>query len=137
MYQPVFQPVLAVCQQLGGQGRVGRLVPGTANGARQCFGEEVALLPAIEALGGAGDEALLGGELEAEVEALLGVTGPLGQQGPGAEGGNALLAFEQALPRQHHLGGVGLKGGVRHPLYQGLPLGRARDIPALPRPFLQ
>ena len=72
VYQPVFQPVLAVCQQLGGQGRVGRLVPGTANGARQCLGEEVALLPAIEALGGAGDEALLGGELERSEERRVG-----------------------------------------------------------------
>ncbi|MNJ21148.1 hypothetical protein D3C77_154940 [compost metagenome] len=98
MHQPVLQPVLAVGQQLGGQGRVGRLVTGAAYGPCQRLGEEVAALPAIEALGGAGDEALLGGELEAEVEALLGVTCPLGEQGPGAEGGIPMLAGQHALP---------------------------------------
>ncbi|MND59352.1 hypothetical protein D3C80_505500 [compost metagenome] len=48
-----------------------------------------------------------------------------------------MLAGQHAFPGEHHLGGVGLKGGRRHPLYQGLPLGLARDILALPGAFLQ
>ncbi len=51
MHQPVFQPVLAVGQQLGGQRRVGRLVAGAADGARQRLGEEVLMFTAIEPLG--------------------------------------------------------------------------------------
>ena len=75
MNQPVLQPVLAVGQQLGSQG-IGRLIPGTANGARQRLGKEVALFPAVEALGEQ-EMKPARGELKAEVEALLGVAGPL------------------------------------------------------------
>ncbi len=99
MYQPVLQPVLAVGQQLGGQLGIDLFIAGAADGARQRLGKEVAIFPAVEPLGGAGDKGLLGGELKTEVEAVLGVAGPLVEHGPGIDIRIMVRTGQHALPR--------------------------------------